>query len=111
MEIFASPFAGLTASRSGGKVRAMPRVIFTGNLQRHVSCPPCVVEGRSAREALEGAFALYPKVRGYVLDEHGALRHHMVVFIDGRAVSDRLGLGDAVGEAGEVCVMQALSGG
>jgi len=49
----------------------MPRVIFTGNLQRHVACPPCVVEGRSAREVLDRAFALYPKARGYVLDEHG----------------------------------------
>jgi hypothetical protein len=89
----------------------MPRVIFTGNLQRHVSCPPCVVIGATAREALEGAFVLYPKARGYVLDEHGALRHHMVVFVDGRAVSDRRGLCDAVTEAGEVWVMQALSGG
>ncbi len=89
----------------------MPRVSFTGNLQRHVTCPPCRVAGRSAREALEGAFALYPRARGYVLDEHGALRHHMVVFVDGRAVADRAGLGDAVGEDGEVCVMQALSGG
>ena len=89
----------------------MPRVSFTGNLQRHVPCPPCVVEGRNVREALGGAFALYPKARGYVLDEHGALRHHMVVFVDGQAISDRAGLEDAVGEAGEVCVMQALSGG
>lgn len=89
----------------------MPRVSFTGNLQRHVACPPCRVQGRSAREALEAAFALYPRARGYVLDEHGALRHHMVVFVDGRAVADRARLGDAVGEDGEVCVMQALSGG
>ncbi len=89
----------------------MPRVVFTANLQRHVSCPPCVVAGSTAREALEQAFALYPKARGYVLDEHGALRRHMAVFVNGRAAADREGLGDALRDTDEVVVMQALSGG
>lgn len=89
----------------------MPKVIFTANLQRHVSCPPCVVPGRTVGEALENAFVAVPRLRGYVLDEHGRLRHHMVVFLDGQACSDRRGLGEAVGEAGEIVVMQALSGG
>lgn len=89
----------------------MPRVSFTANLQRHVSCPPCTVPGSTAREALEHAFALFPKARGYVLDEHGELRHHMVVFVNGQACLDRRGLGDAVAEGDEVVVMQALSGG
>ena len=89
----------------------MPRISFTSNLQRHVACPPCVVAGASVREALEGAFALYPSARGYVLDEHGALRAHMIIFVDGQAISDRRALSDAVNENGEVFVMQALSGG
>ncbi len=89
----------------------MPRVTFTGNLQRHVVCPPCEVEGGTVREALEGAFALYPRARGYVVDEHGALRHHMAIFVDGQAIGDRRRLSDPVGEAGEIFVMQALSGG
>ena len=89
----------------------MPRVVFTANLQRHVPCPPCSVPGRTAREALEQAFVRYPQVRGYVLDEHGALRQHMVVFVNGRAAADRTGLGDPVGDADEITVMQALSGG
>lgn len=89
----------------------MPRVAFTHNLQRHVACPPCSVVGGTVRESLELAFALYPKLRGYVLDEHDALRFHMAVFVDGVPVADRRGLGDAVSEASEVFVMQALSGG
>lgn len=89
----------------------MARVVFTANLQRHVPCPPCQVPGGTAREALDQAFALYPRLRGYVLDEHGDLRKHMVVFVNGRACSDRAGLGDAVGDGDEVVVMQALSGG
>ncbi|HET6331506.1 MAG TPA: MoaD/ThiS family protein [Holophagaceae bacterium] len=89
----------------------MPRVVFTGNLQRHVACPPSEGTGATVREVLASVFARYPKAEGYVLDEHGALRHHMVVFVDGEAVSDRRHLSDPVPPNGEVFVMQALSGG
>jgi len=50
-------------------------------------------------------------VRGYVVDEHGELRHHMVVFVNGIACADRRGLSDPVADGDEVVVMQALSGG
>ncbi|HJW43958.1 MAG TPA: MoaD/ThiS family protein [Geothrix sp.] len=89
----------------------MPRVAFTRNLQRHVACPPCAVAGRTVKESLEAAFAQYPKLRGYVLDEHGALRFHMAVYVDGVPIADRRALSDPVPEAAEIFVMQALSGG
>jgi hypothetical protein len=89
----------------------MPRVTFTANLQRHVACPPCEAAGETVRQVLDAAFLNYPKARGYVLDEHGALRHHMVIFVDGQAVSDRQSLGDAVPSNGGIFIMQALSGG
>lgn len=89
----------------------MPRVAFTQNLQRHVACPPCAVAGATVRESLDAAFDLYPGLRGYVLDEHGALRFHMAVFVDGVPVGDRRSLGDAVADSAEIWVMQALSGG
>jgi hypothetical protein len=89
----------------------MPRVSFTRNLQRHVACPPCTVSGHTVRESLEAAFALYPRVQGYVLDEHGALRFHMAVFVDGVPIADRRELRDPVCEGAEILVMQALSGG
>ncbi|MCE1203512.1 MAG: MoaD/ThiS family protein [Holophagaceae bacterium] len=89
----------------------MPRVAFTRNLQRHVACPPCAVAGATVRESLEAAFALYPRLRGYVLDEHGELRFHMSIYVDGVPIADRKGLGDPVPEGAEIFVMQALSGG
>ena len=89
----------------------MPRVAFTRNLLRHVACPPCQVAGRTVWDCLEAAFGLYPKLRGYVLDEHGALRFHMAVYVDGVPITDRKGLSDPVAETGEVFIMQALSGG
>ncbi len=89
----------------------MARVSFTRNLERHVACPPADVPGRTVREALDAVFAANPRLRGYVLDEHGAVRRHMVVFVDGRQIADRTALSDPIGPDAQVHVMQALSGG
>jgi hypothetical protein len=89
----------------------MARVFFTQNLQRHVSCPPTDVPGETVRAVLDHVFEQNPRARGYVLDELGALRPHMLVFVNGEQVRDREKLTDPVPERGEVYVMQALSGG
>jgi hypothetical protein len=89
----------------------MPKVSFTPHLQRFADCPDRRVEAATVREALDAAFALSPKLRGYVVDEHGALRKHIAVFVDGKPIEDRTGLRDAVGPESEVYVLQALSGG
>jgi hypothetical protein len=87
------------------------RVVFTSNLQRHVDCPETAVAAGTVRSVLAEVFAVQPRARSYVLDEHGHLRRHVTVFVDGRRVRDREGLSDAVGEASDVYVMQALTGG
>ena len=89
----------------------MPTVAFTRNLQRHVRCEPVRVAGRTVREVLDAAFAGNERARGYVLDEHGAVRRHMVVFVDGEPMGDRTHLSDPVPADGEVYVIPALSGG
>ncbi len=89
----------------------MAHVAFTANLQRHVACPPMEAAGSTLRKVLDAVFAANPRVRGYVLDDQGELRKHMVIFIDGRQVADRRGLSDVVEPDADVYVMQALSGG
>jgi len=89
----------------------MARVVFTRNLQRHVACPPADVAGGTVAEVLAAAFAANPAARAYVLDDQGALRKHMAVFVDGGAVTDRDRLSDVVMPASEIYVIQALSGG
>ena len=89
----------------------MPLIRFTQNIQRHVSCPPGDVDGRTVLEAMEAYFRDNPRARGYVLDDRGRLRTHMAVFIDGAQITDRRGLGDPVPARGTIDVMQALSGG
>jgi hypothetical protein len=68
---------------------AMPRVVFTANLQRHVSAPPSEVAGRTVRAALEAVFTANPRLRNYVLDDKGRVRHHVVEDYGGRGFSCR----------------------
>ena len=89
----------------------MVEVTFTPNLKRHVDCPTVAVPGATVREVLDRVFADNPRLRGYVVDDQGALRKHMVVFIDGQQIADRDRLTDVVGATSELYVMQALSGG
>jgi len=89
----------------------MARVVFTPNLRRHVECPDADAPGTTVREVLDAVFVHSPRLRGYVLDDQGVLRRHMMVFVDGQQVRDRAGLSDAVGADAELYVMQALSGG
>ncbi len=89
----------------------MPRVSFTGNLQRHLSCPPAEVAGETVRAVLQAVFADNPRLRSYLLDDQGRLRRHVNIFINDRMVHDRCRLSDQVTDADEVFVVQALSGG
>src|SRR5215216_6763942 len=77
----------------------MARVIFTRNIQRHVACPPGEVSGATVREVLDAVFVANPAARDYVLDEHGVLRKHMNVFVNGEIVRDRQALSDPVDAA------------
>ncbi len=89
----------------------MARVVFTPNIQRHVVCPESRADGSNVREVLERVFADNPRARAYVLDDQGALRRHMNIFVDGRVITDRRGLTDPVAPDGSIYVFQALSGG
>lgn len=89
----------------------MATVTFTGNLARHVDCPPVDVQGTSVRDLLAKIFAENPRLKSYIVDEQFALRKHMGIIIDGVIVKDRKGLSDPVESNSEVFVLQALSGG
>jgi sulfur-carrier protein len=90
---------------------AMCRVQFTANLQRHVAAPTVEVAAATVREALDAVFAGNPRLRPYLLDEHGRLRRHVNVYVNDAVVADRIALTDPLGPDDEVFVFQALSGG
>lgn len=89
----------------------MPLVRFTPSLQRHVSAPDVRVDGSTVREALAHVFLTTPTLKSYLVDEQGALRKHVTVFVDGAPMHDRTTLSDALRPDSDVDVMQALSGG
>jgi sulfur-carrier protein len=89
----------------------MPKIVFTRALERFLDAPSATVEGATLGAALAAVFASRPVLRGYVLDDQGALRRHVAVYINGRAAKDRGRLGDPVRPDDEIYVFQALSGG
>jgi len=92
-------------------VALVPEVVFTSALARHLETPARTVEGSTVREALGRVLDGDARLRGYVLDDQGLLRRHVMVFVDGEAVLDRQGLTDRVLPTSRIYVMQALSGG
>jgi molybdopterin synthase sulfur carrier subunit len=89
----------------------MATVYFTRALERFLAAPSATVPGATLGEALGAVFAERPALRGYVLDDQGALRRHVAVFVNGSLVRDRERLSDPVGRDDEIHVFQALSGG
>ena len=85
----------------------MPTVSFTPALQRFVDAPRARVEGATVGAALAAVFVARPALRGYIVDDQGALRRHVVLYVN----ADRAGLGDPIGPDDEIHVFQALSGG
>lgn len=86
-------------------------VSFTTALARFVTAPACTVPATTVHDALEEVFRENPRLRGYVLDDQGRLRKHVMVFVDGEPIADRERLADRLDAGAKVVVMQALSGG
>jgi hypothetical protein len=98
-------------AKRGKERRTMTTVSFTRALERFVEAPSVAVDGATLGEALACVFAARPALRGYVLDDQGALRRHVAVYVNGEPVRDRVRLTDPVGPNDDVFVLQALSGG
>src|ERR1700720_4351801 len=89
----------------------MATVRFTSALERFLRAPPAQVAAATVGEALASVFETQPALRGYVLDDQGALRRHVAVYVRGDAVRDRVKLSDPIGPDDDIYVFQALTGG
>ena len=89
----------------------MATLIFTQQLCRFTEVPEVTTSALSLREALNAAFVLNPRLKDYVLDEQDHLRVHVVIFIDGKRVSNHVRLDDELQANSKIYVLQALSGG
>ena len=89
----------------------MPIVEFAPALTRHVPCRRQEVPEGTLAAALAAAFAAAPALRDYVLDEQGAVRKHVAVFVNGDMIPDRSDLARPLAAHDRVHVIQALTGG
>ncbi|MBL4716734.1 MAG: molybdenum cofactor biosynthesis protein MoaD [Bacteroidetes bacterium] len=90
----------------------MPKVKFTSALKRfYPQLTELEIEASTVSEIIEVLKDSYPKLPDYIVDEHGALRKHVNIFISNKMIKDREHLTDEVAGNDEVFIMQALSGG
>lgn len=90
----------------------MPQIHFTQALKRFFPKLDSVdSNANNLPELITELNNQYPGLRGYLLDDHGTLRKHVNIFVDGEMIHDRENLSDQIGEKTEVYIMQALSGG
>lgn len=92
----------------------MPTVEMTPHLYRFFPALKnrvISVPAGSVAEILQAMNAIAPGFTDYVLDERGALRQHVNVYVNEARVVDRATLSDLVPDHGTVFIFQALSGG
>jgi hypothetical protein len=96
----------------------MPKVVLASGLSRWLQAAPAPgaefaldVDGATVGQALEQVFAQHPSLRGYVVDEHGTVRHHVAIFVDGQSIRDKAALQVRLAPRAEIYILQALSGG
>jgi len=89
----------------------MAQLHFTSWLRELVPDGPLEASGATVGDALSELFNERPHVRGYVLDERGALRKHVCIFADGVRLPHAGALSQTIASDSKLYVMQALSGG
>jgi len=90
----------------------MAKIKFTAALKRFFpDLTEVNVSGSTVAEVLEKTEVKYPGISDYLLDERGAVRQHMNIFVRGELIEDRETLQDVLKENDEIVIFQALSGG
>ncbi len=92
----------------------MPQVELAPQLRRFfpdLDARPIPVEAATAADAVRALDAVAPGLSGYIVDERGALRPHVNLFVGDSMVVDRRALSDKLPPDAKLFVFQALSGG
>jgi molybdopterin converting factor small subunit len=82
------------------KLRAPLKDLAGGNRE-------IAIEGASVGEVLRELERQHPKIEGWVLDEHGRVRRHVNVFVDGERVRED----GRVAPSATLHVLPSISGG
>lgn len=90
----------------------MVTVRFTAHLKRWFpGLDSLQLTAATVRELVAGLDMHHPGLAAWIVDERGALRQHVNIFVNREMIHDRRTLGDTLAAGDEVHIFQALSGG
>lgn len=90
----------------------MPRVQFTRHLVRFFpTLRDGEFEGATLAEVIRSIDRAHPGLGGYVVDDRGAVRRHVNVFLGDDLLRDRARVDDPLPDGVTISIFQALSGG
>ena len=90
----------------------MAQVKFTPNLKRFFpDLCECEVDAATVAEIVAAVDQRWRGLGDYIIDEQGALRKHVNIFVGDELLRDRQSLSDSVAADSKIFIVQALSGG
>ena len=90
----------------------MAQVKFTPHLQRFFpDLCECSIDAADVAEIVAAVDQRWRGLADYIVDEQGALRKHVNIFVGDELLRDKQTLSDRVSADTQVFIVQALSGG
>ncbi len=90
----------------------MAQVKFTPNLQRFFpDLCECSIEAATVADIVSAIDQRWRGLGDYIIDETGALRKHVNIFVGDELLRDKQTLSDRVSADTSIFIVQALSGG
>ena len=90
----------------------MAQVKFTPNLKRFFpDLCECEVDAATVADIVAAVDQRWRGLGDYIIDEQGALRKHVNIFVGDELLRDKLALSDRVHPDTRIFIVQALSGG
>ena len=90
----------------------MAHLKFTPHLKRFFpDLTTLDIKANTVADAIAIANNHWDGIADYVIDEQGALRKHVNIYVDGELIYDKETLTDKISADSRIFIMQALSGG
>ena len=89
----------------------MAKVTLTANLKKYFPHHDLVIPGDTVFAVLQKMDEIRPHFSSYILEDNGAIRRHVNIFIDGKMLRDKSHVVVPVDHENQIHIMQALSGG
>ena len=110
--LLSQTWRGVTARRPRRRLLFFFLLFTVGRrLTRRLALKDVEVKGETLAEIVGELDGMHPGLADYLVDEHGALRRHVNIFVNEQLLEDRAKLRDRVEPRDRVFIMQALSGG